>query len=322
MADKSGQTFVLPKKSSLVAELFTTQEQRDDDKREKVLEIPISEIDDFPNHPFQVRNDEAMQSMVDSVKAVGIQTPAIARQKEDAESLGGRRYELISGHRRKRACELAGLETIPLIVRELTRDEAVIAMVDANLQRETILPSEKALSYKMKLDALKRQGERTDLTSSPLATKLKGTRTADLIGEAAGDGKDTVHRYIRLTELIPQILQMVDESKIAFRPAVELSYLSTEQQQQLLETMQGEDCTPSLAQAIKLKQFSQDGRLNADVILSIMSEEKPNQVEQFKIPREKLSKFFAPSTPAQKMEDTIIKALELWRKREQSRDAR
>ena len=313
MADKSGQTFVLPKKSSLVAELFTTQEQRDDDKREKVLDIPLSEIDDFPDHPFQVRNDEAMQSMVESIKTVGIQTPAIARQKEDG------RFELISGHRRKMACVLAELETMPLIVRELSHDEAVIAMVDANLQRESILPSEKALSYKMKLEALKRTAGRP---SKENPRPLVENYSVEQIAEKADDSARQIHRYIRLTELVPQILQMVDESKIAFRPAVELSYLSDEQQQQLLETMQCEDCTPSLAQSIKMKQFSQEGRLNEDVILSIMSEEKPNQVEQFKIPREKLSKFFAPSTPPQKMEDIIIKALELWRRREQSRDAR
>ena len=317
MADKSGQTFVLPKKSSLVAELFTTQEQRDDDKREKVLDVPLSEIDDFPDHPFQVRNDEAMQSMVESVKAVGIQTPAIARQKEDG------RFELISGHRRKMACVLAELGTMPLIVRELSRDEAVIAMVDANLQRETILPSEKALSYKMRLEAMNRQAGRPRSENlTPVVSEIKELRTNEKFGEVVGESREQIRRYIRLTELIPQILQMVDESKIAFRPAVELSYLSDEQQQLLLETMQCEDCTPSLAQSIKMKQFSQEGRLNEDVILSIMSEEKPNQVEQFKIPREKLSKFFAASTPPQKMEDIIIKALELWRKREQSRDAR
>lgn len=311
MADKSGQTFVLPKKSSLVAELFTTQEQRDDDKREKVLDIPLSEVDDFPDHPFQVRNDEAMQSMVESVKAVGVQTPAIARQKE------GGRYELISGHRRKMAATLAGLETMPLIVRELSRDEAVIAMVDANLQRETILPSEKAMSYKMKLEAMKRQGERTDLTSRPVVGKLE---CADTIGESTGESGRQIQRYIRLTELIPPILQMVDEGKIAFRPAVEISYLKKPEQASLVDTMQCEDCTPSLAQSIKMKQFSQEGRLNEDVILSIMSEEKPNQKEQFKMPREKISRYFPPGTPAQKIEDTIIKALELYRKRERSRD--
>jgi ParB family chromosome partitioning protein len=316
MADKSGQTFELPRKSSLVAELFTTQEQRDDDKREKVFDIPLAEIDDFPDHPFQVRQDDAMAAMVESVKAVGIQTPAIARKKDDG------RYELISGHRRKLAAMLAGLETMPLIVRDLTRDEAIIAMVDANLQRETILPSEKALSYKMKMDALKRQGERTDLTCSPMANKLSGVKTAALVGEQAGDSKDQVYRYIRLTELIPQMLQLVDEGKIALRPAVELSYLPPENQRMILDTMECEDCTPSHAQTLKMREFAKDGRLDENVVASIMQEEKGNQKEQFKMPREKLSKYFSPSTPPQKMEEIIIKALELWRKRELSRDAR
>jgi ParB family chromosome partitioning protein len=316
MADKSGQTFELPKKSSLVADLFTTQEQRDDAKREKVFDIPLAEIDDFPDHPFQVRRDDAMAAMVDSVKAVGIQTPAIARQKEDG------RYELISGHRRKLAAILAGLETMPIIVRDLTRDEAIIAMVDANLQRETILPSEKALSYKMKMEALKRQGERTDLTSSPVGMKLAGRQTLDIVGEINGDSRNQVHRYIRLTELIPQILQLVDEGKIALRPAVELSHLPPESQALVLDAMECEDCTPSHAQTLKMREFARDGRLDENVIASIMQEEKGNQKEQFKIPREKLSKYFPASTPPAKMEEIIIKALEMWRKRELSRDAR
>lgn len=316
MADKSGQMFELPKKSSLVAELFTTQEQRDNDKREKVLELALAELDDFPDHPFQVRNDEAMQSMVESVKAVGIQTPAIVRQKEDG------RYEIISGHRRKMAAALAGLETMPVIVRELNRDEAIIAMVDANLQREVILPSEKAQSYKMKLEAMKRQGQRTDLTSSPLGMKLQSKQTLDVIGEASGDSRNQVHRYIRLTELSPPLLQMVDDGKIAMRPAVELSHLPVEHQQTVLAAIESEDCTPSHVQAMKMRRFFEEGKLNEDVVTSIMQEEKPNQVEQFKIPREKLSKYFSAGTPAQKIEETIIKALDLWKKREQNRDAR
>jgi len=314
MPNREGQTFELPRKASLAADLFTTQEQRDDAKREKVLDVPISEIDDFPDHPFQVRNDEAMQSMVESVKAVGIQTPAIARQKEDG------RYELISGHRRKMAATIAGCETMPLIVRNLSRDEAIIAMVDANLQRETILPSEKALSYKMKLDAMKRQGQRTDLTSAPMVQKLEGKTSREIIAEKSGDSHEQVRRYIRLTELIPPLLQMVDEGKIAFRPAVEISYLQKPEQASLLDTMQCEDATPSLAQAIKMKQFSQDNKLNEDVIFSIMQEEKPNQKEQFKMPRERIDKFFPTGTPVQKIEDTIIKALELWKQRERNRD--
>jgi len=296
-------------------DLFTTQEQRDDDSREKVTDIPISEIDDFPDHPFMVRMDESMQAMADSVKSVGIQTPAVVRQKEDG------RYELVSGHRRKMACELAGLEVMPCIVREMSRDEAIIAMVDANLQREVILPSEKAKSYKMRLDAMKRQGQRTDLTYSPLANKLAKTSSAEL-AEQLGTSKDQIFRYVRLTDLIPQVLDMVDAGKIAMRPAVELSYLPQEQQELLATTIESEESTPSHVQALKMRKFAEEGRLNEDVILSIMQEEKPNQAEQFKMPKDKISRFFPAGTPAPKMEETIIKALELWRQRERSRDAR
>ena len=296
---------------------ITPTQTQESDNRDRVIAVPLSEIDDFPDHPFQVRNDEAMQTMAESVKAVGIQTPAIARQKDDG------RYELISGHRRKLAATLAGLEAMPVIVRQLSRDESIIAMVDANLQRETILPSEKAKSYKMKLDAMKRQqGERSDLTCVPVGHKLENKRSRELLAENSPDSNTQIQRYIRLTALNPQILQLVDEGKIAFRPAVELSYLQPEQQQSLLETMQSEDATPSLAQAIKMKQFSQDGKLDGNVILSIMSEEKPNQVEQFKLPKDKISRFFAPNTPAKKIEDAIVQGLELWRKRERNRDAR
>jgi len=302
--------FELPKRPNLAAELFTTQEQRDDAKREKVLDIPLSEIDAFPDHPFQVKLDESMQAMADSVKAVGIQTPALVRLKDDE------RYELVSGHRRKMACELAGRDSMPCIVRELSRDEAIIAMVDANLQRETILPSEKAMSYKMRLDAIKRQGQRVDLTSRPVVRK---SESADEIGEQTGESGRQVYRYIRLTELIPQMLDMVDTGKIAMRPAVELSYLPTEAQELLLETIESEECTPSHVQAMKMRKFAEEGRLGEDVILSIMQEEKPNQVEQFKMPKTRLSEFFAPGTPAQKIEDTIVKALELLRQREQQR---
>lgn len=297
-----------------VDDLFSTQEERDDATREKVLDIPLSEIDSFPDHPFLVKMDESMQSMVESVRTFGIQTPAIARLKEDG------RYELISGHRRKMACELAGLETMPVIIRALNRDEAIIAMVDSNLQREIILPSEKAKSYKMRLEAMKRQGQRTDLTSTPLAGKLKGKESAEIIGEVSGDSKDQVRRYIRLTELQPEILQMVDNGKIAMRPAVELSYLPKEEQQALLVTIESEDCTPSHVQAMKMRKFSEEGRLNEDVILSIMTEEKPNQVEQFKMPKDKISRFFAPGTPVPKIEETIVKALELYRQRERQRN--
>jgi len=308
----------------LADDLFTTQKERDDIKREKVIEIHISEIDGFPNHPFQVRMDAEMQAMADSIKAMGIQTPAVVRKKEDG------RYELVSGHRRKMACTLAGLETLPCIVRQMTRDEAIIAMVDSNLQREVILPSEKAKSYKMKLDAMKRQGSRTDLTSTPVAGKLRGKETAELIGEPSGDSKDQVRRFIRLNDLIPELQEAVDawatgdktQPQMAMRPAVELSYLPKEEQQVLYDSIETEACTPSHIQAMKIRKFSEEGRLNEDVISSILQEEKPNQVEQFKMPRDRISRFFAPDTPTQKIEETIIKALELYRQRERNRDAR
>ena len=226
---------------------------------------------------------------------------------------------MVAGHRRKFAAALAELTEIPCIVRNLTDDEATIIMVDSNLQRETILPSEKAFAYKMKLDAMKRQGQRSDLTSDPLGQKLKGKVSVEVLATNSPDGKTQIQRFIRLTELIPSVLQMVDDGKIAFRPAVELSYLSKEQQEALYSTMECEDCTPSLAQAIKMKEFSKDGKLTDEVILSIMQEDKPNQKEQFKMPKERISKYFAPGTPAQKIEDTIIKALELYRKRERQK---
>jgi len=294
-------------------DLFSTEESRAEEEKERIQEILITEIDGFPEHPFHVDMDDAMREMVESVKRFGVLSPVVARQKEDG------RYELISGHRRKKACELAGIEEMPVIVRNMDRDEAIIFMVDSNLQRERLLPSEKAFSYKMKLDAMKRQGKRNDLSSSPLATKSE-TRTADIIGERFGEGKDTVHRYIRLTELTPDLLKMVDEGKIAFRPAVELSYLSKEEQTFLLMTMESEVCTPSLAQAIKIKKFSQEGRLNDDVMLSILSEEKPNQKEVYKLPKERLDKYFPKGTPPEKIEEIIFKALELYRKRERSRE--
>jgi ParB family chromosome partitioning protein len=314
MADKSGQTFALPKKSNLIDEMFTTQEQRDDAKREKVTDIPRSEIDAFPDHPFQVKADESMLALAESVKAVGIQTPAVVRKKEDG------RYEYIAGHRRDMACELAGLDTIPCIVRQMSRDEAIIAMVDSNLQRETILPSEKAKSYKMKLDAIKRQGQRTDLTCAPVEHKLAGTKSRDVVAQENGDSREQVRRYIRLNGLIPQVLDMVDAGKIAMRPAVELSYLPPESQEALLEAMEIEDCTPNHAQTIKMRKFAEEGRLDGNVLCSIMQEEKPNQAEQFKMPRERISKYFAPGTPAEKIQDTIIKALEYYRQREQQRE--
>ena len=292
-------------------DLFSTDESRAEAQLEKVVTLNPADISDFPNHPFKVKQDEAMAEMVDSVKQYGVLVPALVRPKAD----GG--YEMVAGHRRKFAAALAELTEIPCIVRNLTDDEATIIMVDSNLQRETILPSEKAFAYKMKLEAMKRQGQRSDLTSTPLVSK---SRSNEELGQKNGDSREQVRRFIRLTELIPPVLDMVDSGKIAFRPAVELSYLSKEQQQSLYDTMECEDCTPSLAQAIKMKEFSRDGKLTEEVILSIMQEEKPNQREQFKMPKERISKYFAPGTPAQKIEDTIIKALELYRRRERQRD--
>lgn len=295
-------------------DLFSTDESRAESQLEKVVTLNPAEISDFPNHPFQVRQDDDMAEMVESIKKYGVLVPALVRPKED----GG--YEMVAGHRRKFAAALAGIAEIPCIVRNLTDDEATIVMVDSNLQREKILPSEKAFAYKMKLEAMKRQGQRSDLTSDPLGQKLKGKVSVEILATNSPDGKTQIQRYIRLTELIPPVLQMVDDGKIAFRPAVELSYLSKKQQKSLYNTMEREDCTPSLAQAIKMKEFSKDGKLTDEVILSIMQEEKPNQKEQFKMPKERISKYFAPGTPAQKIEDTIVKALEFYRKRQREQE--
>ena len=298
-------------KLTSVDDLFSTEESRAEAEKEHVQEIPITEIDGFPEHPFHVDMDDAMREMVESIKRFGVLSPAVARQKEDG------RYELISGHRRKKACELAGMECMPVIVRNMDRDEAIIFMVDSNLQRERLLPSEKAFSYKMRLEAMKRQGQRTDLTSSPLGTKL---RSDTELAQRAGESRNQIQRYIRLTELIPDLLQMVDDGKIAFRPAVELSYLTKEEQISLYEAMESEDCTPSLVQAIKIKKFSQEGRLNDDVILSILSEEKPNQREVYRLSKDRIDKYFPKGTPSEKIEEIICKALELYRKRERSRE--
>ena len=288
--------------------LFTTQEQRDEAKRDSVQDIPIFQISDFPEHPFKVKQDEAMLEMAESVRQYGVLVPGLVRQLEDGS------YQMVSGHRRKMASELAGRDTIPRIVRDLTDDEAVIIMVDSNLQRERVLPSEKAFAYKMKLDAMRRQAGRPSKENlSPLETNL---RTSAVIAQATGDSRAQVDRFIRLTNLIPEILDMVDDGRIAFRPAVELSYLTEQEQSALYDTMGREDCTPSLAQAIKMKAFSRDGKLTDAVILSIMAEEKPNQKEQFRIPKERISKYFKPGTPARTMEDTIIKALDYYRKRQ------
>lgn len=295
-------------------ELFMDDESRAEAQLPKIHEIPLSEIDEFPDHPFHVRLDEDMDQLVESIKTRGIITPVTLRQKPDG------RYELVSGHRRKKACELAGLTTVKAEIRELTRDEAIILMVESNLQRTTILPSEKAFSYKMRLDAMKRQGQRTDLTSTPVVSK---SRSSEEIGETSGESREQIRRYIRLTHLVPPLLDMVDAGRIAFRPAVELSYLSESEQNSLLETISYEDATPSLAQAVKMKNFSQAGKLNADVILSILCEQKPNQREKISFRSERLKPYLPKNITAKQTEDYVIKALEYYHKyqlRQKERD--
>ena len=300
-------------------DIFSTEETRQEEQREQVQQIPIDELYPFKDHPFKVLDDEAMQRTVESIKQLGVTNPLIARPRPD----GG--YEIISGHRRQHAAQLARLKTLPVIVRDMSDDAAVLLMVDSNLQREQILPSERAFAYKMKLEAMKRQGMRTDLTFGPLGQK-SAINTRDTLATEVPDSSRQIQRYIRLTNLIPELLDMVDNSvlkeagklQMALRPAVELSYLSEAEQTALLEVMEGEIRTPSHAQAIKMRSFSEQGKLNPDVILSIMQEEKPNQVEQFKMPKARIAKFFPAGTPAQKMEDTIVKALELYRKRERA----
>lgn len=294
-------------------DLFSTDESRAEAQLEKVVMLNPADISDFPNHPFKVKQDEAMVEMVDSVKQYGVLVPALVRPKAD----GG--YEMVAGHRRKCAATLAGITEMPCIVRNLTDDEATIIMVDSNLQRETILPSEKAFAYKMKLEAIKRQGQRSDLTSTPLEPKLKGSRSNEELAASSPDSRSQIQRYIRLTELIPPMLDMVDNGKIAFRPAVELSYLSKEQQQSLYDTMECEDCTPSLAQAIKMKEFSRDGKLSAEVILSIMQEEKPNQREKPAFRDERITRLIPKSIPRGQETDFVIRALEFYNRHLQRR---
>ena len=269
----------------------------------KIREIPISEIDEFPDHPFKVLMNEDMEQLVESVSRSGVMTPATVRQKEDG------RYELISGHRRKKACELAGLETLKCEVKELTHDEAIIVMVESNLQRSVILPSEKAFAYKMRLEAMNRQGNRADLTSTQLVSKL---RSNEELADKVGESREQIRRYIRLTELVPEILQMVDERRIAFNPAVEISYLSEEQQYTLLEAMEYNDATPSLAQAIKMKKYNQDGKLTSEVIQSIMEEEKPNQKEKPAFRDERITKLIPKTVPRGQETDFVVKALEFY----------
>ena len=298
--------FTLPK----LDDLITTQEMRDDAKLERVQNIPLSELHPFKDHPFKVQNNEEMERMIESIRKVGAITPALARPLPD----GG--YELISGHRRHASCQVLGIETMPVIVREMSDDEAVIAMVDANLQRETILPSEKAFAYKMKLEAIKHQG----VASAEVGQKLL---SVEIVADDAGESRNQIKRYIRLTYLIPELLSMVDENKIAFNPAVEISYLDMSEQRVLLDAMELNDCTPSHAQSLRLKKLSQDGVLDDQMIYAVMSEEKPNQQEQIMFKREDLKKYFPAGYTDEQMRRDIIKGLELLkRQRERNRDAR
>ena len=321
MARNNALNFNLPSAD----DLFSTEEERAEARLEKVVNLSPAEISDFPNHPFKVRMDAAMQEMAESVKQYGVLVPTLVRPKPE----GG--YEMVAGHRRKKAADLAGLTEIPCIVRQLTDDEATIIMVDSNLQREQILPSEKAFAYKMKLDAMKRQAGRPSKENSvPLGHHSIVGKSRELLATNSPDSNTQIQRYVRLTHLIPEILELADNSvlkdpdmlQIALRPAVELSYLRKEEQADLFAIMDEMDCTPSHAQAIKMRQMSEaktgDERLAKDALVSIMKEEKPNQVEQFKIPKNRIAKFFPAGTPAQKIEDTIVKALELYRKRQRS----
>ena len=288
-------------------DLFQTDESREEAKLSKIRDIPISEIDEFPDHPFKVLMDEDMEQLVESIKRNGVMTPATVRLKEDG------RYEIVSGHRRKRACELAELETLKCEVKELTRDEAIIVMVESNLQRSVILPSEKAFAYKMRLEAMNRQAGRPSKDNlTPMVSDLDTTRTNEKLGKEVGESREQIRRYIRLTELVPEILQMVDEQQIAFRPAVEISYLTEEQQYTLLEAMEYNDATPSLAQAIKMKKYNQDGKLTSEVIQSIMEEEKPNQKEKPAFRDERITKLIPKTVPRGQETDFVVKALEFY----------
>lgn len=294
-------------------DLFSTEEQRQDYHREKVMDIPLDELHPFKDHPFKVLDDDRMADTTHSIQERGVLVPAIARPRAD----GG--YELISGHRRKRACELAGLDTMPVIVREMDDNAAVLVMVDSNIQREHILPSERAFAYKMKLEALKRQGARTDLTSSQVGKKFQ---TLDIVGQETGESRNQVHRYIRLTYLIPKLLNMVDERKIAFNPAVELSYLTQEEQAQLLDAMESEQATPSLSQAQRLKRFSQEDKLSPAVMSAILSEEKKVEKEQVSFSAETLRKYFPKSYTPQQMETVIFRLLDTWQRKRQQQQER
>lgn len=294
--------FTLP--TNTLDELFSTQEERDDAKLSKIRDIPLELIDDFPDHPFKVRDDEDMIQLVESVKERGVITPATVRQKEDG------RYELISGHRRKRACELAGFEALRCEVVDLDRDAATVLMVESNYQRSQILPSEKAFAYKMRLDALSRQGKRTDLTSDPVGGKWDGKETAQMIGEQSGDSQTQVRRYIRLTNLVPELLDLVDEGKIKMRPAVELSYLNEGNQRAVVDEIDLNQCTPSHDQTIRMRKFFTDGKLTPEVVSAIMGEEKPNQREKIVLRGDKVRSLIPKNIPVSQTEDYIVKALE------------
>ena len=305
--------FSLPK----FEDIFSTQEERDEAKLDKIRDIPLSEIDSFPDHPFHVRDDEDMQQLVESIKEHGVMTPAVLRLKEDG------RYELVAGHRRKRACELAGLDTLRSEVKDLTRDEAVVYMVESNFQRTTILPSEKAFAYRMRLEAMKRQGMRTDLTSSPLAPKLGFNRSNEELAEQVGESKDQIRRYIRLTHLIPELLKLVDEGRMKMRPAVELSYLNPYYQQFVLDEIELNECTPSHAQTIRMRKLADEHALDADIISDIMSEEKPNQkTERLAFNAARVRKLLPDDLPKEKTEDFICEAITLYRKYYRERSAR
>ena len=294
-----------------VDDLFSTEEGRQDAKLEKIQEIPLSELHPFKNHPFKVKDDEAMMETADSIKQYGVLVPAIARPDPE----GG--YELVAGHRRHRASELADKETMPVIVRDLDDDAATIIMVDSNLQRESLLPSERAFAYKMKLDAMKHQGERVDLTCSQVGNKLEGKKSSEILAEQVGQSKNQIFRYIRLTELIPELMDMVDEKKIALNPAYELSFLKKEEQVDLLDAMDSEQATPSLSQAQRLKKFSQEGHLSIDVMRAIMGEEKKSDLDRVTFTSDTLRKYFPKSYTPARMQETIIKLLEQWQKKRQ-----
>ena len=300
MADRKSD-FALP----TLDDLFSTQEERDDARLEKIRDIPLDLIDDFPDHPFHVRDDEDMVQLVESIKTNGVLTPAVLRQKEDG------RYEIVSGHRRKRACELAGLTTLRSEIKDLTRDEAVVYMVESNFQRTTILPSEKAFAYKMRFEAMKRQGKRTDLTSSPVGTKF---RTDEIIAQESGDSRNQIHRYIRLTNLVPELLEYVDEGRIKMRPAVELSYLDEDSQRDVVEQIDINDCTPSHDQTIRMRKMFESGKLTAEAVEAIMSEEKPNQRERIVLRGDRVRSLIPKNVQLKDTEDYVCKALEHYAK--------